>query len=70
MTTAAESLINAFLPIAERAVTALERWLDDARIGIVDDEPEHAVPITVTINSPVELSADETIRRAQEATTP
>lgn len=46
MSTAAEALINAFLPVAERAVVALERWLDDARIGIVDDEPEgeHAPP--------------------------
>lgn len=39
MTTAAEALINAFLPVAERAVTALERWLDGAEIGIVDDQP-------------------------------
>lgn len=44
MTTAAETIINAFLPVAERAVNALERWLDGAEIGIVDDEPEPKKP--------------------------
>ena len=36
---AAEALISALLPVAERAVNALERWLDAAEIGIDDDQP-------------------------------
>ena len=62
MTTAAEAIINAFLPVAERAVTALERWLDGAEIGIVDD-----VPVMVTHKRPDQTWEEAVTEAEREA---